>query len=294
MENGGNGALSTLDRWWVIDANNYTTKPVSNMTFRYADIDMNGNPFLAENSLKAQRWDVTLNNGLGGWNPPDFFGANTVNVSANTVTVNNVTNYSPWVLHDDLTTGNAPLPIELLSFAADCDNGRIRLSWETATEVNNDYFTIQRSLDLVSYTDIAVVSGTGNSNAINGYDAYDNEPLLGKTTYYRLMQTDFNGEFETFAPVSVSCSSDLNDVITLYPNPAATMLNVAMNVESEDTGAINIYNELGQLVKFLKVQSYAGSNNFTMDVSELPNGQYYVCFAMQNKRYPVQKLVVIR
>jgi flagellar hook assembly protein FlgD len=108
------------------------------------------------------------------------------------------------------------------------------------------------------------------------------------------MQTDFNGEFETFAPVSVSCSSDLNDVITLYPNPAATMLNVAMNVESEDTGAINIYNELGQLVKFLKVQSYAGSNNFTMDVSELPNGQYYVCFAMQNKRYPVQKLVVIR
>lgn len=294
MESGGNGARSTLDRWWVIDANGYLTKPVSNMTFKYAASDISGNQLLEEEYLQAQRWDVSLGM-LGGWNPPDFFGGlNLANEALRTVTVTNVTNYSPWTLHDGQSGGSTPLPIELLNFSAKCSGDVVKLDWATATEVNNDYFTIQRSTDMANFTDIAVVEGAGNSNAPRYYSIEDDQPLVGKTMYYRLMQTDFNGDFEIFNAVVLTCEDGLNDIITMYPNPANSVLHVNMNVGDDNQGRINVYSEVGQLVKTLTVEPYKGLNSYQLDVSDLAYGQYYVSFDMKNKRYPTQKLVVIR
>lgn len=293
MENGGNGPLATLDRWWVIDANNYATKPISNMTFGYADVDLTGNA-LSEDGLKAQRWDASLNNGVGGWNPPDYFGANTVNMSANRVTVNNVTNYSPWVLQDDLSAGNSPLPIELLDFAANCNGDVVTINWTTATETNNNYFTIQRSENMVTFDDIAVVEGAGNSNAPLSYSANDEFPISGKTVYYRLMQTDYNGAFEIFNPVATMCVTKQNDVITIYPNPANDVLNIRMDVSSNDRGVVNVYNSIGQVVKTIAIEPTPGQNTYTLSVGDMAHGQYFVSFSMDNKNYPVQKLMVTR
>jgi hypothetical protein len=294
MENGGNGPMATLDRWWIINANNYATKPISNMTFKYADVDLIGNTLLSENGLKAQRWDVSLNNSLGGWNPPDYFGANTVNTSTNTVTINDVTNYSPWVLHDGTTSGNSPLPIELLDFTANCNGDVVTINWITATEQNNDYFTIQRSEDLVVFNDIAVVEGAGNSNAPLTYTANDEFPISGKNVYYRLMQTDYNGDFEIFKPVATMCIANSNDVITVYPNPATDVVNVRMDIGADDKGVISIYNGFGQVVKQQIIEPTQGQNIYSLQLSDLSSGQYFVSFSMDNKSYPVQKLMVTR
>jgi hypothetical protein len=264
------------------------------MTFRYADVDLIGNTLLSESNLKAQRWDASLSNNIGGWNPPDFFGANTVNVSANAVTVNNVTNYSPWVLHDGSSSGNSPLPIELLDFTANCNGDVVTINWTTATEQNNDYFTIQRSEDLVVFNDIAVVEGAGNSNAPLNYTTNDEFPISGKNVYYRLMQTDNNGDFEIFNPVATMCITKSNDVITVYPNPATDVVNVRMDIGADDKGVISIYNGFGQVVKQQTIEPTQGQNIYSLQLSDLSSGQYFVSFSMDNKNYPVQKLMVTR
>lgn len=294
MENGNNGAQSTVDRWWIIDANNYLVKPVSNMTFNYAAADLAGNALITPANLQAQRWDISLNLGLGGWNPPDFFGLNQALNGVNGVKVQNVTNYSPWTLHDSQSPGSAPLPIELLDFNVGCNDNQVAINWTTATETNNSHFTIQRSTDLVNFTDIAVVAGAGESNTPLSYVAYDNSPIAGSVVYYRLMQTDFNGQFEIFSPVAATCVTKDIDVISIYPNPASDVLNIRMDVGADDKGIINVHNSLGQVVRTITVQPYKGQNIYTVDVSDLSYGQYFISFAMDNKNYPVQKLVVTR
>jgi hypothetical protein len=108
------------------------------------------------------------------------------------------------------------------------------------------------------------------------------------------MQTDYNGEFEIFNPIALSCVVKANDVITIYPNPADNVLNVRMDIDSNDRGVINVYNSLGQIVKTLMVEPVKGQNTYQLEVSDLSNGQYFVSFSMDNKNYPVQKLMVTR
>lgn len=292
--NGLDGTSATLDRWWVIDANNYTTKPVSNMTFKYADTDLINNTLITEANLKAQRWSATGGNlGTGGWDPPTTFGSNTSNSAANTVTVNGVTNYSPWVLHDGTSFSNSPLPIELVSFKAACDGNNVVLTWVTASEVNNDYFTVQRSIDLVNYENVTVVDGAGNSNSLLSYTAKDEYAYSG-TSYYRLMQTDFDSQFEVFDPVAVVCVTDAKDVITLFPNPTSDVLNVSLSLTAADRGRIMVYNHTGQLVESMFIEPKAGSNTYQFDFSQLPQGQYFVNFLMEGKTLPTQKVIVGR
>jgi hypothetical protein len=291
----GNGTDATLDRGWIIDANNYTTKPVSDMTFTYADGDLTGNGLITEANLKAQRWNATGGPlSSGGWDLPGEYGiVNTANAGANTVTASGVSRYSPWVLHDGTSGSNSPLPIELVDFKAACLNDVVTINWTTASEVNNDYFTIQRSDNLSSYTNVAVVEGAGNSNTYRNYTAKDMYPISG-TSYYRLMQTDYNGQYEVFNPVALMCVTKEADVISVFPNPANDKLNVAMSLTAADRGRILIYNHFGQLVESLFVEPKAGFNNYSFDLTNLVQGQYMVSFMMEGKVLPAQKVIIAR
>lgn len=94
-----------------------------------------------------------------------------------------------------------PLPIELLSFSVNAGAESVLISWETATETNNDFFTIERSGNLESWEILGYVDGAGNSNRPLSYSFTDNMPLEG-ISYYRLKQTDFDGQYEYFGPVA--------------------------------------------------------------------------------------------
>lgn len=293
--NTGNGSSATVDRWWQIDANSYTTKPVSSMTFKYTDTDLNpsGNVLLTEANLKAQRFNTSTTQ----WNPPNFFAgsSNTASAASNSVTVTNVTDYSPWTLHDGTSTGNTPLPITLLSYNAVCNgDGKVTVNWATASEVNNDFFEVQRSVDGTNYATIAVIDGAGSSNTVVQYSYVDNTPNASGT-YYRLNQVDFNGANESFTPDYANCATNVaNSSVGIYPNPADQQVNVSINLASRDQGAVVVYNSVGQLISNEYHVFDKGMTVLPVSINNLAQGQYFIQIKLQNTQLPVQKLVVSR
>jgi hypothetical protein len=135
------------------------------------------------------------------------------------VTASNVSSFSPFTFGSKSSGLNA-LPIELMSFTANENNGAISLNWSTASEINNDYFTIERSEDAIEFTEIDIVVGAGNSSTTLSYNLVDIDPIVG-VSYYRLKQTDFDGEFKYSETVSVTYneSNENEPAILIFPNP---------------------------------------------------------------------------
>ncbi|MES2567304.1 MAG: lamin tail domain-containing protein [Bacteroidota bacterium] len=114
-------------------------------------------------------------------------------------------------------TSNAMvLPIELLYFNANYNGKYVDLNWATATEINNDYFTIERSGDGLNFESLLKVKGAGNSTNQINYSVTDEEPING-ISYYRLKQTDFDDNFSYSNIVSVT--SKIEEEYKIYPNP---------------------------------------------------------------------------
>lgn len=109
-------------------------------------------------------------------------------------------------------TISCPLPIELLSFKGINKGTHNLLTWETATELNNDYFIVERSSNAVDWEDVGIVDGSGNSVQTRSYSINDYNFVNGYN-YYRLTQVDYNGQRETFNIIVVDNSAALSEVI---------------------------------------------------------------------------------
>lgn len=110
---------------------------------------------------------------------------------------------------------NSPLPVSLMAFTATCFPNGISIDWSTASETNNSYFTLERSIDCEDWETISFIPGAGNSNQIFHYQIIDN---IGFNAYYRLRQTDFDGKESLSHVISANCSSAMQ--VRVYPNPA--------------------------------------------------------------------------
>jgi hypothetical protein len=137
------------------------------------------------------------------------------------------------------------LPVELLSFDAKCDNNKVNLKWTTTSEINNDYFTIERSPDALSFEPIGFINGKGNSSSLNVYNWVDANPLKG-AAYYRLKQTDFNGAIEYHKTITTSCVNQSS--ISIYPNPFNDYLYIKTSSNFEDGAIVEIKDYLGRKV----------------------------------------------
>lgn len=115
-----------------------------------------------------------------------------------------------------VTAGSSPLPITLVSFDAEKETDRVKLLWVTATEKNNAFFTIEKSIDGINFTSVGSVSGAGNSSTYLNYSYYDTKPYHG-LSYYRLKQTDFSDEYQYSPMISVSFNQRIS--FSVYPNP---------------------------------------------------------------------------
>ncbi len=145
--------------------------------------------------------------------------------------------------------GSSPLPVELLRpLSATAVNGTVKLTWSTASELNNAYFTIEQSTDGIEYFEIAQVVGAGNSTTIVEYDYEDSRPAFG-VTYYRLKQTDFDGATEIFSPVSVTYSS-FKDTALRFKNPAryGETIQIITNADPAEGLTIAVYDLNGNLL----------------------------------------------
>ena len=172
-----------------------------------------------------------------------------------------------WIFTDFV--GNTPLPVELGSFNAELiDQSNVELTWVTITEVNNDYFVVQRSNDGQDWEDVEFVSGAGNSQNTARYVSNDYSPIKG-VSYYRIKQVDFDGEYSTSIVKQVN--NNIWSDILLYPNPVNSSLTIEYNEELETE--MKITDHIGQAVycPVLKL-----TDKMQYNTSSLPSGVYFV------------------
>ncbi len=122
-----------------------------------------------------------------------------------------------------------PLPIELVSFIGTAQKYGVDLQWNTASELNNDYFTVSRSETGTAFSSIGTVKGNGTTSAPHAYLLTDYKPVVGKN-YYQLQQTDFDGQ-ATASEIIVVDVLSLEPMVSIYPNPLTQnqLLNVVIN-----------------------------------------------------------------
>ena len=165
------------------------------------------------------------------------------------------------------------LPIELGSFTAKVSGNNVKLDWVTLSEINNDYFSIEKSSDGINYNLITTVNGAGNSVESIEYSYTDTNPSFGKS-YYRLKQTDFDGASETFAPIAVEFTSLENGKLT-FSNPvnAGETVSIFTNAESTEKLTLSVFSMMGH--EILNEEFIGSSYEFKIDASVEP-GIYFV------------------
>ncbi len=185
---------------------------------------------------------------------------------------------------------STPLPVELLSFSAISAKNKAVLQWQTATETNNDYYTIYRSTDCVNFQKIAIFDGAGNSNSVMSYKYADFDAPQG-TVYYRLEQTDYDGTTVASKIVSVNHISISADQVCLYPNPLLANQTIMLNVGAEvfSPVKVTIQNIAGVQVAQWHINDVSG--DVSLDANLSP-GLYVATISILNNTVKVVKLVV--
>jgi hypothetical protein len=163
------------------------------------------------------------------------------------------------------------LPVTLILFDVVDTEERIKLIWETASETNNDYFTIEKSVNGNDWTPIQVIKGQGNSTCKQLYETYDEHPVDG-LSYYHLKQTDFDGKSTVSQMESVYRGT--MDEFSVFPNPTHNVLVLTVK-ESMERTPVNVYNTMGQLV-WSTVLNTTLSKQELLDMSALQAGWYFI------------------
>jgi len=283
--NGDPNELFVADRWWIIDAKNYSAKPASSLTFTYRSSETFAPNTITETNLQAQRY---LNTSLdcSGWNG-FISGAQSggpTRVSGVIVPAGDL--YRAWLLVDN----TQPLPVELIYFNARCDGPKVDIDWTTASELNNDYFTVQRSLDAIHFEDVITVPGAGNSNQVVNYHVTDINPF-NNVAYYRLRQTDYSGTSTYSYVVNVeNClHGESNEDIIIFLQPGKETMSVLLRGYKGPT-TVSLYDMLG---KMLVAKTEDEPSTIDFDVKTLSFGVYFVV-VMNGDNIAVKKTYISR
>ncbi len=172
-------------------------------------------------------------------------------------------NFDYWCIKFCDTTF-APLPVELISFTGKADDDKNILSWSTASEINNDYFTLLKSSSVNKFQPIKKINGAGNSTQTLYYSFTDENPFTG-INYYQLQQTDYNGNNSFSKIISVNNAGKVNPLI-VFPNPAKDKFSLKIFAEENSNGSVEIYNALGK--KILLINSFFTKGTNEIQITE--------------------------
>lgn len=184
-----------------------------------------------------------------------------------------------------------PLPVQLVSFRARKTDAGVRLDWQTASEKNSGYFTVQRSTDGVNFTtETCTVPAAGNSASLLSYHCTDNFPAPG-SNYYRLRQTDADGTAAYSPIVSVAYALGEGGDISLFPNPArdAVTIRFANSLDNEQKVAVRVLTLAGRTV--WQENGASPARDIEINTSHLADGLYMVEIITSQRKF-VRKLVV--
>lgn len=225
--------------------------------------------------LRVAKWDGSqwLNLGNGGTTGTTAAGT-VVNSSA-------ITTYSPFTLGSSSTLN--PLPVNLLSFNAKLLDQMVAIKWSTTNEINNDYFTIEKSINGTDWTTLTTVDASESTENVNFYEAIDLSPVAG-IQYYRLKQTDLNGQSKYCDKTFINFTSSKPEIVA-YPNPCSDFLSV--NLNSTEQTDLKLLNAFGQVVYS---ETTSEQNLVKIDLSLLPAG-VYVLETMVNNEISTSKIV---
>lgn len=203
------------------------------------------------------------------------------------------TNYSRFTLGDAIGGGN-PLPIELLSFTATKNKNTVDVKWETATEINNDYYLVEKSKNGADFETLGRVKGAGNSLSKLNYSIVDDKPFDG-LSYYRLKQVDFNDTYTYSKIESVDFNNTKDFSFDVFPNPnKGTNFNIALEgVKNNEEILVVIYNVTGK-ESFSKVLT-ANENEssvFVINPTHTLSSGVYIITATSNQTIYRKKLIV--
>jgi hypothetical protein len=252
-------------------------------------------PLYSQTYLNVNNKDGTNQNAL-------LNSLNKITFSANGDSINY---YLPDVGLITSTTGNTQkltfdivplggvLPVELISFSAKVNQNIVTLMWNTATEVNNYGFEIERQQISSGWNKVGFVNGNGSSNSSKVYSFMD-KPTGGTKFQYRLKQIDRNGQY-TY--------SDIIDVVTgipskfelqqNYPNPFNPTTKIVYNVPTDGKVSIIVYDIMGrEFVSLVNDNKQAGRYELTLDGSHLSSGVYFCRMTARNFTSSIKMLLI--
>lgn len=258
---GVNDSANIVNRFWQIDVTG--ANPTATVTFTYGanELPANGNA-----SMTAQRYNSSNN----GWVQPAAIGGQSSSQGNRTVTVTGVSQFSPWTL----SRSGSPMPVELTAFTANYNGKTVDLNWNTASEINNDHFTVEKTINQENFDFVAWVKGNGNTNYNSHYYAEDKNPYFG-TSYYQLTQFDYNGNTTKSSLVPVVVGEKGFEIINTYVD-GNEIINVNLNDDSNEKVIVSIYNILGTKLMDTEVNTVPGNNYFQFNADKIAQGVYLI------------------
>jgi hypothetical protein len=213
----------------------------------------------------------------------------TIDVTNNKTTQTGITSFSDWTASD--ATNNS-LPIELTDFNVHVKNNSVVVNWITATETNNDYFTLERSLDGDIWTTIYTCDGAGTSTKEHQYTFTDYSPYSG-VNYYRLKQTDIDAQFTYSFVKSAEIKSDSISFV-VYPEPASIdEINILIKGSTTETASIEINDMYGRQMCSGKVEISKGPVLIKLsDICNLSPGTYIV--SVKGNNLLLNKKIIVK
>ncbi len=156
------------------------------------------------------------------------------------------------------------LPIELMNFILTKNVGYVGLNWSTATETNNDYYTVEKTIDGKIFETVAVIDGGGNSTSTINYRYNDVKPYYG-ISYYRLKQTDYDKSYTYSEMRAVEYKNDIKLNFDIVPNPSSGGFNLSFNSVSEEEYVVEITDLSSKII-------YSNTTKLTNDKLTIDNG----------------------
>ncbi|HEU4470907.1 MAG TPA: T9SS type A sorting domain-containing protein [Flavisolibacter sp.] len=246
---------SSVQRLYYVMADQNTGLNAT-VQFNYLDSELNGN---SENALSLyQRVSI------GNWVNRGYSSRDAANNLVGQTGLDSLTLFT-------LSSPSVVLPVQFSVFNTRCSNGRTVLTWHTASEQNSQYFSVQRSINGIDWTEAGRVPAAGNSNDQNVYSFTDQNSAAA---YYRLAEHDINGRVQHSGVLRSVCTEQ--DKFQLWPNPTKGMVHVGLVSTIAGRAAIKVYDGKGSLVGERQETVLPGSNQLSVDLSTLPAGVYTI------------------
>ncbi|MBO3698907.1 hypothetical protein [Roseivirga sp. E12] len=188
----------------------------------------------------------------------------------------------------------AALPITLISFEATVHNSnQVKLDWVTASEVNNAFYTIERSTNGTDFETVGRIDGAGNSDVLLYYTYIDTKPVNG-LSFYRIKQTDFNGKFDVSEMRSVRIKSEFKSSYKAYPNPVlqGETLRISYSIERDQTLRLTVLNSKGQMVLRKEEQALSSAEYIEISTKAFQKGLNLIRILDENQQVVTLKVLV--